>query len=254
MPEQTPERSASRTSTRSPSATRRSWRCSEAERCLECKNPHCVDGCPVGIDIPAFIAAIREGRLRRGARASSRRPTPCPPSAAASARRRTSARRSACSAQEGPAGGHRPARALRRRLGAAQGAGRACRSAAPPTGKKVAVVGCGPGRAHLRRRPRPAGHQVTVFEALHKPGGVLVYGIPEFRLPKEIVRRGDRQPEQMGVEIRCNFVVGKTATGRGAARRVPLRRGLHRHRRRAALLHGHPGRELHRRATRPTST
>ena len=114
--------------------------------------------------------------------------------------------------QEGRAGGHRPARALRRRLGDGPAARSRCPSRRRATGFKVAVVGSGPAGLACAADLALRGHEVTVFEALHKPGGVLVYGIPEFRLPKKIVQDEIDNLEKLGVEIRCNFVVGKTAS------------------------------------------
>lgn len=83
---------------------------------------------------------------------------------------------------------------------------------APPTGKKVAVIGSGPGGIVVAADTRRAGHEVTMFEAFHKPGGVKVYGIPEFRLPKKIVQEEIDVLEKMGVKIVCNFIVGRTRT------------------------------------------
>ena len=83
---------------------------------------------------------------------------------------------------------------------------------APPTGHKVAIIGSGPAGLVCAADLAKLGHHVTVFEALHKTGGVLVYGIPEFRLPKEIVDYEVANLERMGVEVRTGFVVGKTAT------------------------------------------
>ena len=101
--------------------------------------------------------------------------------------------------------------ALSWRTGSGQAAGgRRRRTVAPATGKKVAVVGSGPAGITVAADVRREGHAVTLFEAFHKPGGVLVYGIPEFRLPKAIVRAEIDTLQQMGVEIRTNFVVGRT--------------------------------------------
>jgi glutamate synthase (NADPH/NADH) small chain len=83
---------------------------------------------------------------------------------------------------------------------------------APATGKKVAVIGSGPGGIVVAADTRRAGHDVTIFEAFHKPGGVMVYGIPEFRLPKTIVQEELQTLEKMGVKIACNFIVGRTRT------------------------------------------
>ena len=115
--------------------------------------------------------------------------------------------------QEERARRHRPPRALRRRLGNGPG-GRShrCPSCRPPAGFKVAIVGSGPAGLACAADLALRGHEVTIFEALHKPGGVLVYGIPEFRLPKKIVQDEIGNLEKLGVEIAMNFVVGKTAS------------------------------------------
>ncbi len=215
----------------------------EAERCLQCRNAPCVAGCPVQIDIPRFIrqvaegdyeaslATIREtsllpsicgrvcpqenqcqeyctvgkslkdtfksvsiGRIERfvadwgaGLQGLSddalADPNPTPPSALGT---------------DDPAESGRP-------MAAAEAP-----DVKPPTGRKVAVIGSGPASITVAADVRREGHEVTIFEAFHKPGGVMIYGIPEFRLPKRIVEDELRTLEAMGVEIRTNFLVGQT--------------------------------------------
>ena len=110
--------------------------------------------------------------------------------------------------QEGRTGGHRPAGALCGRLGTARRSAQPC-EIAPPTGKKVAVVGSGPGRPDLAADLARAGHEVTIFEALHEAGGVLVYGIPEFRLPKSIVEAEVDYVQSLGADLKLDAVVGR---------------------------------------------
>jgi glutamate synthase (NADPH/NADH) small chain len=209
----------------------------EAERCLQCRKAPCVAGCPVQIDIPRFIKHIAEGdyatsleviretsllpsicgrvcpqenqcqeyctvgkslknkflsvsvgRLERfvadwgvGMRGlpDTTSDTPLPPSAASTGKT--------------PTGSSRPIPNVKR-----------------PTGRKVAVIGSGPASITVAADVRREGHDVTIFEAFHKPGGVMVYGIPEFRLPKMVVHDELQTLEAMGVEIRTNFLVGRT--------------------------------------------
>ena len=194
----------------------------EASRCLACKKPGCVDGCPVGIDIPGFIELHRRGRLRgrhqedQGDQRPARRLRPGLPAGGA-------VREELRAGQEGRAGGHRPPRALPGRLGGGAGADRGAASAAPATARSVAVVGSGPAGITVAADLALLGYEVTMFEALHEAGGVLTYGIPEFRLPKAIVRRE--------VDVRAQ-------PGRRAAPR--LRRRQDAHRRRAARTRSTP--------------
>lgn len=222
----------------------------EAERCLQCKNAPCVAGCPVQIDIPRFIGRIAEGdyagslavireasllpsicgrvcpqenqcqeyctvgkslkdifkgvsigRLERfvadwGAGMTGltderlAEEKPLPPSAAFDASR-VSIDPSGAPSLKGSVSQTIP-------------------EVKPATGKKVAVIGSGPAGITVAADVRREGHDVTIFEAFHKPGGVLVYGIPEFRLPKKIVEDELHTLEKMGVEIRTNFLVGQT--------------------------------------------
>ena len=181
----------------------------EARRCLNCKNKPCVSGCPVGIDIPAFIARVAAEDLE-GAwevlNASTALPAVCG---------RVCPQENQC---EG--------KCVRGIKGEPVGIGRLERFVADwhrehtdakpeipaQNGHKVAVIGSGPSSLTAAGELAKAGYQVTVYEALHTPGGVLVYGIPEFRLPKDIVRREIDGLRQIGVDIETNVVVGKTVT------------------------------------------
>ncbi|MDZ4200198.1 MAG: NADPH-dependent glutamate synthase [Kiritimatiellia bacterium] len=184
----------------------------EAMRCLQCKNAPCIAGCPVAIDIPGFLRAIAEGDFAR-AIAVLRQNTILPAICG-----RVCPQETQCQA---PCTVGKSLKSV----DAAVAIGRLERFAAdwerernlavtpgirPETGRKVAVVGSGPASITVAADVRREGHAVTLFEAFHKPGGVLLYGIPEFRLPKEIVRKEIETLQAMGVEIRTNFVVGRT--------------------------------------------
>jgi len=182
----------------------------EANRCLLCRHPRCVPACPVGVDIPAFIRRLREGNLAEAARCLLGDNTlpavtgrVCPQEAQCEA---------GChlGLKGRPVGiGYLEryvadwARAHPSAVAAPQAA---------PSGRSVVIAGSGPAglsaAAELARR----GHAVTIYEALHQPGGVLVYGIPEFRLPREIVAHEVRRLRAAGVNIVCNVVVGRTYT------------------------------------------
>lgn len=182
----------------------------EAERCLQCKKPRCVSGCPVEIDIPAFIERIKErdylGAIRKIKEKNSL-PAVCG---------RVCPQEDQCEKacvlgikQEPVAIGR-----LERFVAdyeATQGEVETPPKA-PSTGKRVAVVGAGPAGLTVAGDLIKEGHEVTIFEALHKAGGVLMYGIPEFRLPKAIVGREVEYVGCLGVEIRTNWIVGKTVT------------------------------------------
>ena len=181
----------------------------EALRCLNCKNSPCVQGCPVNIHIPAFIERVREGDFE-GAYAiisqSSSLPAVCG---------RVCPQERQCES-----------RCVRGIKGESVGIGRLERFVAdwhnahsdiipavcPANGHRVAVVGSGPSGLTCAGDLAKAGYEVTVFEALHTAGGVLVYGIPEFRLPKAIVKKEVDQLVAMGVKIETNIVIGKTLT------------------------------------------
>ena len=182
----------------------------EAQRCLQCKKPGCVAGCPVEIDIPGFIQLIKEEKFTESIRhiwQKNSLPAVCG---------RVCPQEIQCEGQcilgkkgEPVAIGNleRFAADWERENGTG-----ALPPKADPTGKKVAVVGSGPAGLTVAGDLIVKGHEVTVFEAFHKSGGVLVYGIPEFRLPKEIVAQEVNFLERLGVKVECNQVVGRTVT------------------------------------------
>jgi glutamate synthase (NADPH/NADH) small chain len=182
----------------------------EAERCLQCKNPGCVQGCPVGVDIPGFIGWIKQREFTKSIRhvwKSNSLPAVCG---------RVCPQESQCEgncilAKKGEAvaiGNLERYVADRERM---FGKGDLPPKAAP-SGKRVAVVGSGPSGLTVAGDLIQKGHEVTIFEAFHKPGGVLVYGIPEFRLPKEIVFSEVNFLERLGAKLECNAVIGKSVT------------------------------------------
>ncbi|MDR0947806.1 MAG: NADPH-dependent glutamate synthase [Ruminococcus sp.] len=180
----------------------------EAERCLNCKNKPCVSGCPVGIDIPAFIEKIKAQDFSSAydvIAQSSSLPAVCG---------RVCPQETQCEQY-----------CVRGIKGEAVAIGRLERFAADfrrehpvplsevrPNGIKIAVVGAGPAGLTCAGELAKNGYSVTVFEALHKAGGVLVYGIPEFRLPKSIVEEEINNLRELGVDIMTNTIVGKTVT------------------------------------------
>ncbi len=182
----------------------------EAERCLQCKKPACITGCPVAVDIPGFIEFVKQGEFTRAIRRIWERnslPAVCG---------RVCPQEIQC---EGLCvlgkKGKPVAIGNLERFAAdyerAHGKGD-LPPKAEPTGKRVAVVGSGPSGLTVAGDLILKGHDVTVFEAFHKPGGVLVYGIPEFRLPKEIVYSEVNYIERLGVKLTYNVVVGRTVT------------------------------------------
>lgn len=182
----------------------------EARRCLLCNNPRCVTNCPAEIHIPGFIGKIAEGQFLEAARilrASSALPAVCG---------RVCPQETQCELTCVMGKKHQPVAIGRLERFASDYALFQERlpvpSIAPSTGKKVAVVGAGPAGITVAGDLVKLGHDVTLLEALHEPGGVLVYGIPEFRLPKEIVRRELEEIRRLGVKLIANFVVGRTAT------------------------------------------
>ena len=182
----------------------------EAVRCLMCKNPQCVLNCPAEIDIPGFIGKIAEGEFLEAARilrSSSALPAVCG---------RVCPQETQCELTCVMGKKFKPVAIGRLERFASDYAlfeeELPLPEIAAPTGKKVAVVGAGPAGITVAGDLIKLGHEVTLLEALHQPGGVLVYGIPEFRLPKDIVRRELEVIQQLGVKLMTNFVVGRTAT------------------------------------------
>lgn len=182
----------------------------EASRCLQCKKPKCVDGCPVGIDIPAFVRLIEAGDPA-GAIAKLKETTSFPAVCG-----RVCPQEEQCELlcvlgvkQEPVAIGR-----LERYASDWEFAHGAPSEPAivPRKGKRVGVVGSGPAGLTCAGELAKMGYDVTLYEALHKPGGVLVYGIPEFRLPKAIVARECEYVQSLGVEIKVDYVIGRTLT------------------------------------------
>jgi glutamate synthase (NADPH) small chain len=182
----------------------------EASRCLGCKKPACVEGCPVSVQIPQFIGKVKEGDFMgaiRTIKETNALPAVCG---------RVCPQESQCEAK-----------CILGKKGEPVAVGRLERfvadyeltqgevnvpEKAKPTGKRVAIVGAGPAGLTAAGELAKLGHEVTIFEALHKAGGVLVYGIPEFRLPKAIVQREVDYVKKLGVQIKQNNIVGQTST------------------------------------------
>lgn len=182
----------------------------EAGRCLQCKKPACVQGCPVNIDIPGFIKHIAEGQLDKAIGKIWERnllPAICG---------RVCPQESQCEGNclLGRKGEPVAIGNLERFAADWEREHHACvlPSSDDATGKKVAVIGSGPSSLTVASDLVLKGHGVTLFEAFHKPGGVLVYGIPEFRLPKDIVAAEVACLESQGVKLECDVVVGRTVT------------------------------------------
>jgi len=178
----------------------------EADRCLQCKVPKCIEGCPVEIDIPAFIRNIREGEYEEALekiREKNSLPAICG---------RVCPQENQCMGEcvLGLRGDPINIGALERFVADEESKMEPRNlEAVPSTGKRVAVVGSGPAGLTAAAELAKLGHEVTIFEALHRPGGVLTYGIPEFRLPKKILRDEIRYVESLGAKIETNVIVGK---------------------------------------------
>ena len=182
----------------------------EASRCLQCKKPACVAGCPVEVDIPGFISLVQEGDFTGAIKKvweKNALPAVCG---------RVCPQESQCEEKciVGKKGEPVAIGNLERFVADYE---RKHKKAglpekADPTGKRVAVVGSGPSGLTVAGDLILKGHDVTIFEAFHKPGGVLVYGIPEFRLPKEIVFSEVAGLEELGAKLDCNTVVGRSVT------------------------------------------
>ena len=181
----------------------------EALRCLSCKNMPCVSGCPVNIHIPEFIAKIKEGDFE-GAYEVISRTSSLPAVCGRVCPQETQCESKCVRGIKGePVGIGRLERFVADWHNAHSDAVPKC---APDNGHRVAVVGSGPSGLTCAGDLAKRGYKVTVFEALHTAGGVLVYGIPEFRLPKSIVSKEVENLSYMGVDIETNMVVGKTLT------------------------------------------
>jgi glutamate synthase (NADPH/NADH) small chain len=187
----------------------------EAMRCLQCRNTPCVEGCPVRIRIRDFVGAVAQGDYARALeiiKENSLLPAVCgrvcPQEV--QCQEKCTVGLSLKDVSKAVSIGR-----LERFVADLAGAGSLpseTPAVAPATGRKVAIIGSGPGGIVAAADTRRAGHEVTVFEAFHKPGGVMLYGIPEFRLPKAIVRQELETLQKMGVRIVTNFIVGRTRT------------------------------------------
>jgi glutamate synthase (NADPH/NADH) small chain len=182
----------------------------EAKRCLQCKRPTCVPGCPVEIDIPGFIELIAQGDFAGSIKRLKEKnilPAVCG---------RVCPQEDQCEKLCVLAKKFEPVAIGRLERFAADWEATQGEALIPElpksTDKRAAVIGAGPGGLTVAGDLSRLGHGVTIFEALHKPGGVLVYGIPEFRLPKNIIYREVDYLIKCGVELKLDFVVGKTAT------------------------------------------
>ena len=182
----------------------------EASRCLKCKNARCVSGCPVAIDIPGFIKEVEAGEFEKAAQviaAASALPAVCG---------RVCPQETQCEGKcvRGVKGEPISIGKLERFV-ADWSRENGFVPAKPETtnGKKVAVIGAGPAGLTCAGDLAKLGYEVTIFEALHEPGGVLTYGIPEFRLPKEsVVRHEVENVKKLGVTIETNVIIGKSVT------------------------------------------
>jgi glutamate synthase (NADPH/NADH) small chain len=182
----------------------------EASRCLQCKKPACVPGCPVAVDVPGFIALVAEGKFAEAARKI----------------KETNVLPAVCG-RVCPQEDQCEVLCVLAKKGDPVAVGRLERfvadferenalsekpQIAPPTGKRVAIVGSGPAGLTAAADLSRLGHDVTIFEALHEMGGVLVYGIPEFRLPKRILKVEVEALREMGVKLETSAVIGKLDT------------------------------------------
>lgn len=194
----------------------------EAKRCIQCKKPGCVAGCPVEIDIPGFIGLIRDGKYLDAIKSIKEKnslPAVCG---------RVCPQEEQCEVKcvlgkkgkpidigtlERFAADWELANVKKDAGRRTRDEGRGMKDAGRGTkGPKVAVIGSGPGGLTCAADLAKMGYDVTLFESLHKAGGVLVYGIPEFRLPKKIVEIETEYIKTLGVDLKVDYVVGKTAT------------------------------------------
>lgn len=183
----------------------------EALRCLQCKTAPCIEGCPVRIEIRDFILEIARGNFAKALaiiKKNSLLPAVCGrvcPQEVQCQEKCTVAKKFKDVSKAVSIG------RLERFVADMDTSG-SVPEVAPHTGKKVAVIGSGPGGIVVATDVRRRGHDVTIFEAFHRPGGVMVYGIPEFRLPKAIVQKEIDVLKKMGVRLELNFIVGRTRT------------------------------------------
>lgn len=181
----------------------------EASRCLQCKKPTCIAGCPVSVDIPGFIKLLREKKYQEAIntiKETNNLPAICG---------RVCPQEHQCEAKCVLARTGQPIAIGRLERFVADweyAHGNAEVKKVPTNGRRVAVVGSGPAGLTCAADLAKLGYDVTIFESLHAPGGVLIYGIPEFRLPKDVVKREVEYVKSLGVKIEANVVVGRTLT------------------------------------------
>lgn len=182
----------------------------EAKRCLKCKKPKCREGCPVEVRIPEFIGFIADGNFKEAAKVMKDKnalPAVCG---------RVCPQEEQCEKLCIVGIKHEPVSIGRLERFIADWEASQDEIEYPEiaksTGKKIAIVGAGPAGLTVAADLVVQGHDITIFEALHEPGGVLIYGIPEFRLPKAIVKREMDYVQKLGVKVKYDFVVGKTRT------------------------------------------
>ena len=182
----------------------------EASRCINCKNAKCIQGCPVSLNIPAFVKAVKEGKITEAAdiiAESSALPAICG---------RVCPQETQCEGKciRGIKGDPISIGKLERFVADySREHGYVPKKPETTNGKKVAIIGSGPAGLTCAGDLAKLGYEVTIFEALHEPGGVLTYGIPEFRLPKdEVVQKEIDNVRKLGVKIECNVVIGKSVT------------------------------------------
>ncbi|TFH40268.1 MAG: dihydropyrimidine dehydrogenase, partial [Chrysiogenales bacterium] len=182
----------------------------EASRCIQCKKPACVEGCPVRVDIPGFIREIKDGEFMK-AFAVLKETNTLPAVCGRVCPQETQCEQVCILAKKGDPVGIGNLERFAADFERANG-GSAPPAQVEPNGKRVAIIGSGPAGLTAAGELKRFGYEVTIFEALHSPGGVLVYGIPEFRLPKDIVHYEISALEKMGVTIVLNRVIGMSET------------------------------------------
>ncbi|MBI3752404.1 MAG: NADPH-dependent glutamate synthase [Chloroflexi bacterium] len=184
----------------------------EAERCLECPKPYCIDGCPVRVNIPNFIRHLRDGDMA-GAAASLLDDNALPCVTGRVCPQETQCEKVCLRAKTGRSVGIGNLERFVADWALANHAGSGASMSQPDAlGKTVAIVGSGPAGLTAAKELAKRGYDVTIFEAFHAAGGVLIYGIPEFRLPKDIVQAEVDRLVESGVKIQANAIIGKTYT------------------------------------------
>ena len=184
----------------------------EASRCLKCKKPQCIAGCPVSVDIPAFIALVQEGKFIEAALKLKEQNTLPAVCGRVCPQEEQCEKLCVLAVKDEPVAIGRLERFV---ADYERNSGNITIPKIPAkTGKRVAVIGAGPAGLTVAGDLIKLGHEVTVFEALQEPGGVLTYGIPEFRLPKAIVRAEVDYLKKLGAEFVMDFVVGRNSTVR----------------------------------------